>query len=612
MDKRLKSCPLFICIITLLATLFHGGFFAVEYIAITISFLVFIIFSKEIFVSKSSFILIFGVVLLYYLSSFFSGYNVGAAISESAKPLLLLMASMVGIQLEKNNFMKSLIITAATLGIIGLFSLCRVIEFKDFVYDYNGVKSLQSTMQYANSTAIVLICGIFSVRALNEHTKNNFVYSATEILLTVCLLFTHSRIAISVYIILTILELLLLKGGISVKLILHFISGIAIYLIMQLLINKKLSFIALVLCIISVLLISENICKIKKTTIKINRLCTILLIGGIFSAMLISLCFADISTIMIRMLYYKDGIKALIHNPLLGISPGGWGEYQYNYQSAQYFVNQIHNGILQIGVDAGIFAMLLFIVLLVFSLVGLIKIWKKDKKTNDLYILLIFLALTLHGVLDFDFSYGNILIILGICISYGFKRIHPYKFKIAHKSLAAFLVVFLAYLGVSETILFMAQREFNAEHYLKASDYYETVTKMRPYDVDSDIMWSLCQAKLGSPEYAEKIVTQAYEKHPDNSDIVLKAMDIAANNKDFPLYISYQNQLLSCAPMQQNSYTSAVKYLDVFYQNNLIDESLYMQEKNNVIASAMETNEKMSRFNQYLDFGAEIDISSLK
>lgn len=612
MENKSKAYQLYICIIILLSTLFHGAFFSVEYIAVTISLFAAAILLKKNSIEKLSFILISGIVLLYYLSAIFSRYNVGAAITESTKPLLLLMASVIGIQLKKDSFMKSLIITAVTLGGIGLLSLCRIIDFKDFVYIENGVKSLQSTMQYANSTAVVLICGIFSARALKENILNHFTYSATEILLTVCLLFTHSKIGIFVYVVLTISELLLLKEGISVKLILHSLSGIAIYLVMQLLISKKLSFIALILCIILILLISEKISQIKKTTVKVNRLCTILLITGIIVATFISICFIDISTLMIRVLYYKDGIKALMHNPLWGLSPGGWGTYQYNYQSAQYFVNQIHNGILQVGVDAGIFAMILFIALLIYSLICLIRIWKKEQRTIDLYILLIFSALILHGALDFDFSYGNILVILGICISYGCKKIRLFEFKVPFKSLAVFSIVFLVYVGTCEVIQSMAQKEYRAENYQKAANYYATVTKMYLYDADSEIMYGLCKAKLGETDEAEKIVTKAYEKHPENSEIVLRAMEISANKKDFSKYISCQNQLLECAPMQQNSYTSAINYLDDFYQNNLIDEALYIQEKNNVISKATEINKKMSSFNQYLDYGADIDISSLK
>jgi len=587
--------------------LFHGGFFSIEFIILAISFFVFILFSKELSFSKPGLIMLLGMVLLYYSSSLFSGYNTGSAITESTRPLLLLMSAAVGARLEKSSFMKFLIIAASALGIIGLLSLCRIIDFKDFVYVYDGIKSLQSTMQYANSTAVLLICGIFSTRSFK-----NSACIAAEIILTVCLLFTHSKIAIAVYIILMIAEQLLLRGGISLRVILNSAGALLIYLSMQFLINAKLSFIALVVCVVMALLISEKTANLKRTAIKTNRLTTVLLITGILAAMLVSLLFTDTSTFMIRLLYYTDGIKALMHNPILGISPGGWNEYQYNYQSAQYYVSQIHNGILQIGLDAGVPAMLLFVALLALSLTGLIRQWRKSKETDSLYILLIFLTLICHGFLDFDFSYGNILIILGICISYGFTEAYQFKLSKAHKSLAVLLIVFLTCLGVSETMIFFAQGEFNKGNYSKASDYYEFAGHIRPYDADSDIMQGLCQAKLENTGYAEEVITQAYNKHPENRDIILKAMDIASVNKDFASYIVYQEQLLDQAPMQQDTYTNSIRYLDNFYRNNLIDETLYSQEKNKVMNSAVEANRKMSTFNKYLDFGSNINIDSLK
>ncbi len=612
MDKTSKVCQVFSILIILLATLFHGGFFAVEYILLTISILAFLVFGKNFRVSKTSLFLLLGIIVLYYLSSMFSGYNTGMAITESTKPLLLLAAIILGSGIKKISFMKSLVIASVTLGVIGLFSLCKIIEFNDFVYVYNGVRSLQSTMQYANSAAVVLICGIYATRALRKKDGNCFLCSVIEIILTVCLLFTHSKIAIAVYITTTVVELLLLKDGIPLNLIIHSLSAVLIYVVMDLLIKAKYSFVALIFCIIVVLFMAEKITTIKKSSVKISRFGAAFLIVGTVFALIAVLFFVDISTLVVRFLYYADGAKALIQSPLLGLSPGGWSEYQYNFQSAQYFVSQIHSGILQFGVDSGVFAMLLFFALLTLALIGLIKLWNKDKNTNDLYILLIFIALIGHGSFDFDFSYGCILIILGICISYGFADAYPVKLKVPHKSVAVLCVAFLVYVGLFESSLYFAKTEYNKLNYQKASNCYEFISKIYPYDTDSYAMWGVCQGKLGNQELAEKIISQAYQRCPDNRDIILKAMDMAANNENFPLYITYQNQLLKCAPMQQDSYNNSINYLNHFHQNNLIDESVYLNEKNKLITIANETNKNMSSLNQFLQYGAEIDLSIIK
>lgn len=611
MEKTSKATGLFTGIMIILATLFHGGFFSIEYIVLTIAFLVFILVSKEISVSVTGFLLMLGVVLLYCLSSVFSDFNTGRAFSESARPLLMLGALSLGARVQKTSFMKSLIVAATSLGVIGLLSLCRVVEFKDFVYVYDGVKSLQSTMQYANTTAVVLICGIFSVRAMQRNDSHRFVYALAEILLTICMLFTHSKIAIAVYILLTLAELLLLKEGISTSLICHSLGSVMVYLLMQFLIQRKLSFVALAVCIIAVLLLSERSTAIGKKTININRLSALLLSGGVLIIMVASLWFMDISTIMIRLLYYKDGLKALIQNPLLGLSPGGWADYQYNYQSAQYFVSQVHNGVLQVGLDAGILSMIMFVALVVVAFAGLVKLWKKHRATDDLYVLLIFSTLILHGFFDFDFSYGNILIILGICISYGFAKTHDLNLRIGYKLLAGLCSVFLICTAVSQALAFFGESEFNQGNHQKASDYYGVVVKLSPWDADSAIKLSLCREKTGNEGNAVKLVDEIFQKNPRNQRIIQQAMDIAAEKKDFSIYIAYQDSLLEAAPMQQSTYSNSIRYLDAFRQGDLIDEELYLKEKNSVISSAIGANNRMSKFKKYLSFGADIDISAL-
>ena len=558
-DRVSRICQYFICLLIPIATFFRGGFFPVEYISIAILLLLLTALIKEIKIPVIGALLVSGITIIYYISALFGEYDAALAVSECTKPVILLLAVLIGVNIEKKDFFWSLVSAALLIAFVGILSLSKIIEITDFVYIYNGTRQLQSTMQYANSAAAVLIVGIFSARMLSLNGERRFILSCIEVFLTVCLLFTYSRIAITIYILLTLLELALLNNGTSVSVLTKAIAGTAIFCIMLFFMNQRLSFAALIVCIVLTPILCESIIKIKPASIKIKRV--FLVPVAILALVVFSLFikYADISTLMVRLLYYKDGINALLRNPILGLSPSGWGEYQFEYQTAQYFVKYVHNGILQAGLDAGILAMLLFATALLLPITGLIKKWVGQKDANDLYILLILTFLVAHGFFDFDFSFANILIILGICSAHGYQRYYITHMRSLRTVVCSLLIAFFLYLNYTEILLLSVPNRYK----------------------DGDLK---------------------------NSKYLTEMLNIANNNNDFTTYLQYQNLLFEMAPMQQKTYSEAIRYLDKFYTEGVLTDRVHLEEKNRVISHAVTANNKMSSLNKYLDFGREIDI----
>lgn len=612
MNREIKIYKYVIYFIILLTSLFRGGFFPIEYITIAVSLLLIISFTKELKIPVTQCVLLSGVVLMYYFSSLWGKYNTGVGIVESTKPMILLMAVISGLTFEKKHFFKAMIITSLIIGGIGLLSICRIIDFTDFVYIHNDTKSLQSTMQYANTTAVLLISGIYSIRAVKDEAKGIFFNSCIEIFLTVCLLFTHSRIAVAIYFAMTVVEMIILKKGININSLINIACSVMIYYEMLYLVNKRLSFVAFISCLIIIPLICEAIIKIKPLILPMNRYIigtSAILLSGII---VIISRYTDISTIMIRFLYYKDGFSALMKNPLFGLTPGGWGEYQYLYQTAQYYVRQVHNSVLQIGLDAGIIAMILFLITIFISLRGLIKIWIKEKKQSDLYVLLIFLTLLIHGFFDFDFSFSNILIIFGVCIAYGSENYYKLNMKAFRIVLSAIFIVFFVYLDCTEILLLKAQKYYNNQQYPKALSAYNDVVKLRPFDVSSKVMSGICEINVNNSNEAHERLISSYKLQPDNRNFLMKMMSLTSYDKDYSSYLEYQYKLLDAAPMQQSTYSESMNYLNKFYNENMLEEQLYVQEKNYIISKAVSANEQMSKLNRYLEFGKEIDVNMLE
>lgn len=80
----------------------------------------------------------------------------------------------------------------------------------------------------------------------------------------------------------------------------------------------------------------------------------------------------------------------------------------YNTASAFYDVKYIHNSILQIFYDFGIITRILFISILIYILFYILN----HKHKNTLPLIILYITLITHSLMDFDFSFCSITILL--------------------------------------------------------------------------------------------------------------------------------------------------------------------------------------------------------
>ncbi len=120
----------------------------------------------------------------------------------------------------------------------------------------------------------------------------------------------------------------------------------------------------------------------------------------------ISRVFAGSSTIWGRLLYYRDGLDMLLHNPQ-GLGYMGYLYSQGLYATGVYSVRYVHNDLLQVGIDYGMAAMLLVVVYLVWQFAkGRQDAWKKE-------ILAVIIAACL---VDFSAQYLSITFVAVLCM----------------------------------------------------------------------------------------------------------------------------------------------------------------------------------------------------
>ena len=264
---------------------------------------------------------------------------------------------------------------------------------------------------YANSYAVLLLIGLY----LNKFREEDKFTDIIETILFIGLLFTGSRTTIILSLIYIIYKVYRDKKYNNTKIILSLESialGTLLYIILD-----KLKLIAIF--IVPLILIFYILIKNVKFKDKLYYALGVLLIIGMF--IINSNTFNRLKNITLnngtlqeRLVYYEDSINSIIKHPL----GNGINMFQYKLfdnATAFYDVKYIHNSYLQIAYDAGIINLIIFLAVIVIGLLKLIK----NKNTDRNYLILAYLTILIHSVLDFDLSFSTFPVILVMLVVLG-------------------------------------------------------------------------------------------------------------------------------------------------------------------------------------------------
>ena len=97
-----------------------------------------------------------------------------------------------------------------------------------------------------------------------------------------------------------------------------------------------------------------------------------------------------------RLYQIKDGLHIIADYPLTGIGAGRWAYLYPYYQSARYVTTVVHSSLIQVGVDAGIFAVAFAIAFVMIS-------WRRGKRLPQAGMAAALLIS--HSLLDFNFQF---------------------------------------------------------------------------------------------------------------------------------------------------------------------------------------------------------------
>ena len=184
--------------------------------------------------------------------------------------------------------------------------------------------------------------------------------------------------------------------------------------------------------------------------------------------------FSNSSTLIGRVIYWKDGVKVLIDNPL-GMGSMGWFLTQEATQSAPYVTKFVHNSFLQMGLDYGIGFMVITIGLACLSIIHA----RKGFKT-------LLAIIYMHMFFEFDSEYMVVLFIVVLFVEVdwlGIKEVSLESKQIHLNAVFAVMVLLLAW----QSVVWLCVKANRLESALKLnpeSILIETEVMTRKDDLD--------------------------------------------------------------------------------------------------------------------------------
>lgn len=230
------------------------------------------------------------------------------------------------------------------------------------------------------------------------------------------------------------------------------------------------------------------------------------------------------STLNGRFLYWKDALPVMIRNPL-GLGYMGYYFLQPQFQTGNYTTRFVHNDILQLGLDAGMFPMTALVVMIAAN------IWNKNNTKQNKTILIILL---LHSLFDFDLQFGVMFFLLLMCME-GEKRNHyEWKGKGA-AGICAGLTLFCIYFSIALVPSHIGMEQAALRLYPSNTSARESLMQKQEGGRDAEILIEDNGMLADAYEYAAR-------SHLENAEYMQAYEDIQGMLKTAGYQIYYYNQ----------------------------------------------------------------------
>lgn len=392
---------IYLLLCTLFLVIFQGGFYPQTYIIVGIISALLLVFRKRYVISPVHKALVI-LTLLYIVSAVVNGMAY-SLISKAMLPLTLLIVAILYSTLDKKQ-KDSLIFYLTVFGIISAI------------------------------VGIAMYSGLYR----NEYTVsgNSFLYT-----------FQYANAAGCFYAVSFLLALFNEKKWIRYSSLLCFIA---------LILTKSIGAVVIMTGLLLIHLIRlGKFNKIKKYVIAATL---VFMIAGCFV-----LYITGANSLLERIIHSYDGLRFLFNNIVFGIGPGNWQYVFPFHQSAYYSAGIIHNSYVQIGVDAGLFAMLISIAFLCLSIYR----YKKNASFHNMLALFIML----HSIMEYNLYFAGLdmfVIFLGMYEQVNYENKRQYNKLCKMAAIVSVLLLVFAFYGTMQVR--------NLESYVRSGDAKKTDT----------------------------------------------------------------------------------------------------------------------------------------
>lgn len=562
-------------VILLICTMMGGGLFWTQCIAplCILSICFFLIEHRRISL-KILCIIMLGIILLF-LSLIHTLVDFQVGLYETEKLFLFFGALYIGVYIRnERTLFKTVYYMALIVAILGLFSYAGLFETSEFVFLDNGILRLQSNFKYANVTACYLGCGYFSFLQIYEKERKKWsLYGGAVILLAMFL--TFSKACIPIFFLIGTLYMFFNKEIRSIFIFQSIITALSAIFALYLATESNRFFTLLVF--VAAVIISGRV-FLPNYSFLYKIWCSVLTLGMIGC---VSLCFFKpfyLSTFLQRVGYMRDSLKLIGLHPFIGCGAGSWRYLQYLVQSTSYNVNYLHNGWLQYVVENGAIFAVFLIVLTVISL------WRAFKK-KSYGILSVLLLITLHSLIDIDFSFASMLMVFGLYIgsalspSSSIEKVNSELQFSKHKILYIVVKVLVVLTFVSVSLYSLCEvverkhfeKSYTEGFLIPAREHAEHLAKLCPYD--SSVPFTLAVLAQQSGQSEDKIcsfLSEAVRLSPYDSSLYASYMEYVATYENIEqLCLNY----ISLCPKQERVYLTAADFLERAQECSMISEN---------------------------------------
>ncbi len=471
-------------------------------------------------------LLIYG---LMYIIAIFNAANQWLAILGAMKVIFYLLVFWLVSRINENRKYDNVIINffivlSVALCFTGIISALQIYEFPDA---FKGWR-INSSLQYPNTLAAWLTASsiLTLYQMLIQKSWKRFILLNTAYFIQIFTFFgTLSRGGFLLIIGAYFLYILFNPGQKGKTLVYSFTTGVIAFISSYFFLNfvvqqKNFKFAALYFVIgLIVNMIGSNIIykgydRVKnRVNKKVIAVVLIILILIAIVALIKYLPQMDMfkrfasldikqTGIFGRLIFYKDAVKMIMNQPLLGYGGGGWDGAYKLFRSYGYYSSELHNNVLQVAVETGLVGIISYLVGLILVFINVVR--NKCIKAWTLSIAAV--ALFLHGAIDFDFS------LPAYCLFFWFllaliNTKQSLSININHSLKRAGIVAISIILVVSSTCFSLANdysnKAFQAKNANKSILLLEKAAKMNPFK--APVLANLAQTKIQQLIYTKDL-----------------------------------------------------------------------------------------------------------